>query len=59
MFIAKLFHSITILLWVMFVSSANLGIWASIAIFLSSVMLTYEHYLVNKDFTKIDKAFLR
>lgn len=57
MFIAKLFHSITILLWVMFVSSANLGIWASIAIFLSSVMLTYEHYLVNKDFTKIDKAF--
>lgn len=57
MFIAKLFHSITILLWVMFVSSANLGIWASIAIFLSTVMLTYEHYLVNKDFTKIDKAF--
>jgi len=20
-------------------------------------MLTYEHYLVNKDFTKIDRAF--
>ncbi len=57
MLIAKLFHTITIMLWAMFVISANLGIWAYIAIFLSAVMLTYEHYLVNRDFTKIDKAF--
>ncbi len=57
MLIAKLFHTITIMLWAMFVISTNLGIWAYIAIFLSAVMLTYEHYLVNRDFTKIDKAF--
>jgi len=57
MHIAKLFHLMTIVFWTMFVDSANLGFLASLAVFLSAVMLTYEHYLVNKDFTKIDKAF--
>ena len=57
MLIAKLFHTMTIVLWAMFVQSANLEIWASTAVILSAIMLTYEHYLVNKDFTKIDRAF--
>lgn len=57
MLIAKLFHIITIMLWSIFIIEANLGIWAYIAVLLSAVMLTYEHYLVNIDFTKIDKAF--
>jgi len=57
MLIAKVFHSITILLWFIFIQSANLGLFATLAVLLSAVMLTYEHYLVNKDFTKIDKAF--
>ena len=57
MLIAKLFHSITIMLWIIFIQSANLGIFATLAVFLSAVMLTYEHYLVNRDFRKIDRAF--
>jgi len=57
MLIAKVFHSITILLWFIFIQSASLGFFATLAVLLSAVMLTYEHYLVNKDFTKIDKAF--
>lgn len=57
MLIAKLFHLFTIMLWVLFINGAGLGIYAIMAVFLSAVMLTYEHYLVNKDFTKIDKAF--
>ena len=57
MLIAKVFHLMTIVLWAMFVQSANLEIWASTAVILSAIMLTYEHYLVNKDFTKIDRAF--
>ncbi|MBU1669269.1 4-hydroxybenzoate polyprenyltransferase [bacterium] len=57
MHIAKMFHFMTIVLWVLFVESAGLGIYATIAVILSAIMLTYEHYLVNKDFTKIDKAF--
>lgn len=55
--IAKTFHLLTIMLWIVFVVSAPLGFWAYLAVFLSAVMLGYEHYLVNKDFTKIDKAF--
>lgn len=57
MLIAKLFHIMTILFWTIFIINAELGIWAYTALFLSAIMLTYEHYLVNKDFTKIDKAF--
>jgi len=57
MWIARIFHLLTILLWGLFVSSAGLGIWAWVAVILAGVMLMYEHYLVNKDFTKIDKAF--
>lgn len=55
--IARLFHLLTIALWWQFVSSAQLGIWAYGAVSFSALMLGYEHYLVNKDFTKIDKAF--
>ena len=57
MFLAKLFHLMTILLWAGFVKSAGLGIFATMAVVLSAIMLTYEHYLVEKDFTKIDRAF--
>jgi len=57
MWISKLFHTLALLFWVLFVGSAGLGIWAYIAVLLSVCMLGYEHYLVEKDFTKIDKAF--
>ena len=55
--IARLFHVLTILLWWQFVVSAQLGAWAYAAVLFSALMLGYEHYLVNKDFTKIDRAF--
>ena len=55
--IAKVFHIFTILLWILFIIKASLGIFAWIAIVLSAIMLGYEHYLIKKDFTKIDKAF--
>ena len=55
--IARVFHLLAILFWVSFVAAAHLGIWAQLAVLFAAVMLTYEHYLVNKDFTKIDRAF--
>ncbi len=55
--IAKVFHILTIVFWTLFVLSANLSIFAWLSVLFSSIMLGYEHYLVNKDFTKIDKAF--
>ncbi len=57
MLIAKVFHLLTIIFWTMFVISANLTFFAQLAVILSAIMLGYEHYLVNRDFTKIDKAF--
>ncbi len=55
--IAQLFHLLTVIFWALFVYSAALGIWAWLAVLVGAVMLSYEHYIVNKDFTKIDKAF--
>lgn len=55
--ISAFFHMLTVLFWAMFVWVANLGFFAFSAVFLSAFMLTYEHYLVRKDFTKIDRAF--
>lgn len=57
MHIAKLFHILAILFWSLFVYNTYLGVFAEIAVGLSALMLTYEHYLVNKDFNQIDRAF--
>ena len=55
--IAATFHTITVVCWYFFVKSANLGGFAFVAVVISALMLGYEHYLVRKDFTKIDRAF--
>ena len=57
MHIAKVFHVLTVVFWAAFIYIANLGFWAELAVLFSAIMLTYEHYIVNKDFKKIDKAF--
>jgi len=55
--IARVFHVLTVLLWGYFVYLADLGFWAELSVVVSAIMLSYEHYIVNKDFNKIDKAF--
>ena len=55
--IAQLFHLLTVVLWGIFVVQAGLGWFGWLAVAASAAMLIYEHYLVNKDFTKIDRAF--
>lgn len=55
--ISVFFHLLTILFWALFVAVAGLGIFAQLAVVFSFLMLSYEHYLVRKDFTKIDRAF--
>ena len=57
MWIARVSHLLAIVFWTYFVVTAELGLWAQLAILFSAIMLGYEHYIVNKDFTKIDKAF--
>jgi len=55
--IAAIFHTITVICWYFFVKMASLGNFALLAVVISALMLGYEHYLVRKDFTKIDRAF--
>jgi 4-hydroxybenzoate polyprenyltransferase len=57
LFISSLFHMLTVIFWALFVWIAHLGFFAYVAVVLSAVMLSYEHKLVRKDFTKIDRAF--
>ena len=57
MIIARVFHVLSVIFWSLFVFEADLGLWAIIAVLFSAMMLGYEHYIVNKDFNKIDKAF--
>ena len=57
MHIAKVFHILAVVFWGWFVLDAGLGIWAQLSVLFAALMLGYEHYLVNKDFTKIDRAF--
>ena len=55
--IARLFHVLAVALWWAFVATAGLGVFGYLAVVFAAAMLGYEHYLVNKDFTKIDRAF--
>ena len=57
LFLSKIFHGLTILFWLFFVHLSQSGflVWGAIAV--SSIILYYEHVIVNRDFTKIDKVF--
>jgi 4-hydroxybenzoate polyprenyltransferase len=57
LFISAIFHLVTVLFWAMFVWCAGLGASAFLAVAVSAAMLGYEHQIVRKDFTKIDRAF--
>ena len=57
LFLSSIFHMLTVIFWALFVWVAGLGVFACTAVLLSAVMLGYEHFLVRKDFTKIDRAF--
>ncbi|QCD53312.1 menaquinone biosynthesis prenyltransferase MqnP [Campylobacter sp. RM16192] len=57
MFISAIFHANAVLLWLLFAWAAKLGVWAFLGIITSGVILFFEHKIVRKDFSKIDRAF--
>jgi 4-hydroxybenzoate polyprenyltransferase len=57
MVFSQVLHALTVIFWLLFIMESNSGIFGYIAIIVSAIMLTYEHIIVNRDFTKIDKAF--
>ncbi len=57
LFLSKIFHFLAVLFWLFFVIEAHLGLFAYMAVAVAAGMLWYEHRIVDKDFTKIDRAF--
>lgn len=57
MLFSKVFHALTVIFWLLFVIYSSSSYFAYLAVIISALMLSYEHYLVNKDFKKIDRAF--
>ncbi|WP_419770854.1 MAG: menaquinone biosynthesis prenyltransferase MqnP [Candidatus Marinarcus sp.] len=55
--LSKLFHVLAVLFWIFFAIASHGGFYVHMAIVVSILMLTYEHIIVNRDFSKIDKAF--
>ncbi|OCL84199.1 menaquinone biosynthesis prenyltransferase MqnP [Arcobacter porcinus] len=57
MLFSKIFHFITVVFWLLFVIYSNGSYFSYFAVLVAALMLSYEHYLVSKDFKKIDRAF--
>ncbi len=57
LFIAKFFHILSVIFWVLFVIYAKLGFFAWLAVIISALTLWYEHKLVNRDYKNIPVAF--
>ena len=55
--IAQILHTWTILFWFLFAFTSSVGTLVYTAIVLSTLMLIYEHILVNRNMENIDKAF--
>lgn len=55
--ISAFFHIVAVLFWALFLYEADMGYYGWAAVVFAGAMLMYEHYLVRKDFTKIDRAF--
>ncbi len=54
---SKIAHGLTVVFWLLFAIELGANFFTYLAVAISAIMLAYEHYLVNKDFKKIDKAF--
>lgn len=55
--ISAFFHLLAVIFWLYFAFIAKLGLIALCGIFISGVILLFEHKIVRKNFAKIEKAF--
>ncbi|MBR6952747.1 MAG: 4-hydroxybenzoate polyprenyltransferase [Campylobacter sp.] len=57
MFISQIFHFCAVLFWLFYCGAAGLGAWAYLGVIISAIILFFEHRIVRRDFSKIDRAF--
>jgi len=57
LFLSAIFHALAFIFWLLFAWAAGLGAMAFFGILVSGVILFFEHRIVRRDFSKIDRAF--
>lgn len=57
LFLSAIFHALAFILWLLFAWAAGLGAMAFFGIVVSGVILFFEHRIVRRDFSKIDRTF--
>ncbi len=57
LFLSKIFHMLAVLFWLFFAYFSMSGFFVFLAVVASAVILYFEHVIVNRDFTKINKVF--
>ena len=57
LFLSAIFHALAFILWLLFAWATGLGAMAFFGIVVSGVILFFEHRIVRRDFSKIDRAF--
>lgn len=57
--ISRICHILACIFWLLFIIYSNGGIFAYFGLLSAILMLSYEHYLVRKDFLNIPKAFFQ
>lgn len=57
LWISRVFHIFTLVFWGLFIQEAHLGVFMWVGLGISFVALSYEHFLVAKNFQNIPRAF--
>jgi 4-hydroxybenzoate polyprenyltransferase len=57
LFIAQIFHLLTIIFWTLFAFAIEGGVFVFLAVVIAAAMLAYEHKIVNQNIQHINKAF--
>lgn len=57
LFVSRISHLIAVIFWALFVVLISGGFFAVLGLVIAGVMLSYEQYIVYKDFKNIPKAF--
>ncbi|MBX7491397.1 menaquinone biosynthesis prenyltransferase MqnP [Helicobacter turcicus] len=57
LWISRIFHTLTLIFWALFVKEANFGLWMWIGFVVAVAALCFEQYLVSKHFRNIPRAF--
>lgn len=57
LWISRFFHLLTLVFWALFIVESERGFWLWVGLAISAIALSFEQYLVSKNFHHIPRAF--